>query len=98
MLWSTGLLAAVVLGTRAHGASVDACPGYKASNVQTTPSTLTADLLLAGKACNVYGEDVTKLKLEVAYETRTFFRFPFLTWLTSMRRNAHSSQDQRPGP
>ena len=46
-----------------------ACPGYKASNVKTSSSGLTADLSLAGKACNVYGDDLTSLTLEVVYET-----------------------------
>jgi alpha-glucosidase len=45
------------------------CPGYKASNVKTTASTLTADLTLAGSACNVYGTDLASLTLEVVYET-----------------------------
>jgi hypothetical protein len=35
------------------------CPGYKASNVKTTPTGLTATLMLAGPACNVYGTDVS---------------------------------------
>jgi alpha-glucosidase len=50
--------------------TVESCPGYKATNVQTNGSKLSADLVLAGQACNVYGEDVQKLKLEVQYETR----------------------------
>lgn len=45
------------------------CPGYKASNVKTTSSSLTADLSLAGKACNAYGDDLKNLKLSVVYET-----------------------------
>jgi alpha-glucosidase len=45
------------------------CPGYTASRVQTTASGLTADLTLAGKACNVYGTDLKDLTLEVVYET-----------------------------
>lgn len=45
------------------------CPGYKASNIKTGKSTLTADLKLAGKACNVYGDDLTSLTLEVEYES-----------------------------
>lgn len=48
------------------------CPGYKASNVKTTTSSLTADLSLAGAACNVYGSDLTNLTLEVVYETGEF--------------------------
>lgn len=47
------------------------CPGYKASNVKTTSSSLTADLSLAGPACNVYGDDLKDLTLEVVYETGT---------------------------
>jgi len=54
-------------------ATLDACPGYKATNVNSGGSTLTADLSLAGKACNVFGTDIQKLKLEVAYETGTAF-------------------------
>lgn len=45
------------------------CPGYKASNVKTTESGLTADLKLGGKTCNVYGKDIADLKLQVTYET-----------------------------
>ena len=46
-----------------------ACPGYKASNIKTSSSTLTADLTLAGPACNVYGDDLKSLTLQVVYET-----------------------------
>jgi alpha-glucosidase len=45
------------------------CPGYSASNVKTTTSGLTADLTLAGKACNVYGTDLKDLTLTVSYDT-----------------------------
>ncbi|KAH8808021.1 glycoside hydrolase family 31 protein [Xylogone sp. PMI_703] len=45
------------------------CPGYKASHIKTTSSSLTADLSLAGKACNVYGTDLQDLTLEVVYES-----------------------------
>ncbi|KAF9646605.1 alpha-glucosidase [Thelephora ganbajun] len=51
--------------------TLDACPGYKATNVNSYESTLTADLSLAGKACNVFGTDIQQLKLEVTYETDT---------------------------
>jgi alpha-glucosidase len=44
------------------------CLGYKASNVKTTSSGLTADLTLVGAACNAYGEDITQLVLQVVYE------------------------------
>ncbi|POS73712.1 glycosyl hydrolase family 31 [Diaporthe helianthi] len=48
-----------------------ACPGYSASNVRATATGLTADLTLAGPACNVYGDDLQDLSLEVTYETAT---------------------------
>jgi len=43
------------------------CPGYKASDVQTTTSGLTATLQLAGQACNAYGTDIESLNLTVEY-------------------------------
>ena len=48
------------------------CPGYKATNVKTSTNGLTADLKLAGKACNAYGTDLDNLVLEVTYETGEF--------------------------
>ncbi|OTA70412.1 glycoside hydrolase family 31 protein [Hypoxylon sp. EC38] len=47
------------------------CPGYTASNVVKTAAGLTADLTLAGEACNVYGTDLKDLTLEVSYDTET---------------------------
>jgi alpha-glucosidase len=47
----------------------DVCPGYTASNVVRTPYGLTADLSLAGSACNVYGTDVEALSLTVEYQS-----------------------------
>lgn len=57
------------LAVAAAAVSVDDCPGYKASNVEQTNSGVTADLTLAGKACNVYGKDLQDLKLVVEYQT-----------------------------
>lgn len=71
----TGLLfsgltsAAVLIKDAPSSDSLAACPGYKASNVKTTDSGLTADLQLAGDACNIYGDDLTDLVLEVTYES-----------------------------
>lgn len=45
------------------------CPGYKASNINERGSSLTADLVLNGDPCNVYGEDLRNLKLLVEYQT-----------------------------
>jgi alpha-glucosidase len=77
LVTSAGLTAAVPL---AHGsdyfsalqtrdADPNACPGYAASNVVKTDSGLTADLSLAGAACNVYSDDIKDLKLVVEYQT-----------------------------
>ena len=62
---------AATLGSATHTDPkvLDACPGYKATSVHTLGSTLTANLVLAGTACNVFGPDIEKLKLEVTYET-----------------------------
>jgi len=49
--------------------SSDTCPGYAASNVVDGGSKLTADLTLAGPACNLYGQDLVDLRLEVEYQT-----------------------------
>ena len=45
------------------------CPGYNASNVLRTAYGLTATLILAGPACNVYGTDVESLNLTVEYQS-----------------------------
>ncbi|CAM1501165.1 Fc.00g103270.m01.CDS01 [Cosmosporella sp. VM-42] len=50
-----------------HGKLGD-CPGYTASNVKTSGTGLTANLKLAGQACNAYGTDLKDLTLEVTYE------------------------------
>lgn len=70
MLRSLFLLAplagAAVIGSRQD---TQHCPGYKASNVQEGANSLTADLALAGEACNRYGSDLENLKLLVEYQT-----------------------------
>lgn len=49
--------------------SLATCPGYKASKVKTSSTGLTAELTLAGTACNVYGTDLKDLVLQVTYES-----------------------------
>ncbi|KAI0403844.1 glycosyl hydrolases family 31-domain-containing protein [Xylaria palmicola] len=58
----------------ALAASVDDCPGYTASNVVESDGKLTADLTLAGTACNIYGTDLKDLKLLVEYQTNSRLR------------------------
>jgi alpha-glucosidase len=58
---------------RVRDADPNVCPGYAASNVVKTASSLTADLTLAGAACNVYSDDIKDLKLVVEYQTSEYF-------------------------
>jgi len=44
------------------------CPGYTASNVVRNAYGFSANLSLAGQACNVYGTDVENLSLTVQYQ------------------------------
>jgi hypothetical protein len=55
-------------GNRQHKPK-DGCPGYEASNVVQSANRLTADLKLAGPACDTYGDDLDNLKLEVECQT-----------------------------
>ncbi|KAF2028662.1 hypothetical protein EK21DRAFT_101691 [Setomelanomma holmii] len=47
----------------------DTCPGYKASNVERSDSSLTADLTLAGTECNLYSQDLKDLKFSAQWQT-----------------------------
>jgi alpha-glucosidase len=48
------------------------CPGYKASNVVRSNSRLTADLILAGRECNLYSQDLKELKFVAEWQKGTF--------------------------
>ncbi|KAF2753996.1 alpha-glucosidase [Pseudovirgaria hyperparasitica] len=48
---------------------LDQCPGYRITNVSKTSDSVTADLFLAGDACNTYGYDIEALKLQVNWES-----------------------------
>ncbi|KAI1758951.1 glycoside hydrolase family 31 protein [Hypoxylon sp. FL1150] len=61
------VLLACVAG--AFAATIEDCPGYTASNVVDADGTLTADLILSGDACNIYGTDLPNLTLLVEYQT-----------------------------
>jgi alpha-glucosidase len=54
----------------------DSCPGYKASNVQRSESSLTADLTLAGTACNIHGEDILDLRFSAQWQTGIYLPYP----------------------
>ncbi len=66
MRFVTGLI--VAAGLFAQGWAAD-CPGYHVVAAEDNGNTLTAQLRLSGKNCDVYGEDLPKLKLQVEYQT-----------------------------
>ncbi|KAI0757707.1 glycosyl hydrolases family 31-domain-containing protein [Daedaleopsis nitida] len=49
---------------------VSSCPGYMLSSLSKTENGLTAQLVLAGQACNAFGHDIANLTLEATYETK----------------------------
>ncbi|KAJ5925887.1 Glycoside hydrolase family 31 [Penicillium verhagenii] len=67
LLFLASFVGAAVIGPRTDGP--DQCPGYKAVNIKEHDSSLTADLVLANDACNLYGSDLLKLSLLVEYQT-----------------------------
>ncbi|KAF9009726.1 glycoside hydrolase family 31 protein [Cyathus striatus] len=62
-------IASIVNSAEVNPAVLNACPGYRATNVKTQANGLSAQLQLAGTACNVFGSDLPTLSLNVVYET-----------------------------
>lgn len=61
----------IVIGTivsTVHGATIENCLGYSASHVRQSFNGLVADLTLIGSPCNIYGDDIKNLKLQVDYQ------------------------------
>lgn len=61
----------IVIGTitsAVHGATIQDCLGYSASHVLQSSNGLVADLTLIGSPCNIYGDDLKHLKLQVEYQ------------------------------
>ena len=73
LLASSAFVAAVSARAIATRQSNDTCvsSGYSASNVQQSGTGLSADLSLAGPACNSYGKDIESLRLTASYDTST---------------------------
>ena len=89
-LWPYAQLATAAVLARDYPSDnpLEACPGYKASNIKTSSVGLTADLKLAGAPCNVYGTDLDHLVLEVTYETGRFSIARLHTWTVTHARAA----------
>lgn len=64
------VVGAAVARSRTDG--FDQCPGYNAININERENSLTADLILASDACNLYGSDLPHLKLLVEYQTSEY--------------------------
>jgi len=64
----TSIVTAGIIPRQANG-TIESCPGYKASNIKTSSTGLSASLTLAGTACNAYGTDLNDLTLTVEYQT-----------------------------
>jgi alpha-glucosidase len=64
-----GTAADVARAVDVDPALLDACPGYNATNVKVDGPRLSANLVLAGKPCDVFGNDIKVLDLAVVYET-----------------------------
>lgn len=58
-------------GTAVPLRRADDCPGYRASNVIRVDNSITADLTLAGAACNLHSQDLTDLKFLAEWQTGT---------------------------
>lgn len=66
MRFVTGFI--VAAGLFAQGWTTD-CPDYRVIAAEDNGNTLTAQLRLSGKKCDLYGRDLSKLKLQVEYQT-----------------------------
>jgi len=101
ILVNAGLAAAGVIGThlqprQASNLTIEQCPGYAASNVQySNGRPVSADLSLAGTACNTYGTDLTDLKLVVEYQTSEPGRCIYIRPSSDMYRHTIARQDLR---
>jgi len=65
LIWSFGLLSHLVYASH----ELDSCPGYRAEHVRVKEFALTAELVLAGEPCAVYGKELERLSFRVRYET-----------------------------
>lgn len=68
-MWSIGINSILSTTAVVAAQNIASCPGYSISNIQQTVSGLTAELFLAGDACNVYGADLPNLTLTVEYQS-----------------------------
>jgi alpha-glucosidase len=69
LLLFSGTVAASVLAQKPGGQVGRKCPSYRATDVQETGSSITAQLRLVGQPCNTYGKALEDLVLKVEAQT-----------------------------
>ncbi|KAG2343401.1 glycoside hydrolase family 31 protein [Suillus weaverae] len=57
--------------TTPYSMNVTDCPGYTLGSLQESDVGLTAQLTLAGLACNAFGLDISDLTIEVTYQAQS---------------------------
>ncbi|KAF9528217.1 glycosyl hydrolases family 31-domain-containing protein [Crepidotus variabilis] len=73
------------------------CGGYTLHTIREDDASLSAKLSLANKPCNIYGEDITDLTVEVTFETTTCLHVNIFDTASEQYRIPASIVD-RPGP
>ncbi|OAX37681.1 hypothetical protein K503DRAFT_219980 [Rhizopogon vinicolor AM-OR11-026] len=56
-----------------YSMNVTGCPGYTLGSLQESVIGLTAQLSLAGPACNAFGLDISDLTIEITYQSQSTY-------------------------
>ena len=65
LIYMNFIKSSLVLGGVVLALTITDCPGYVATNVETTDNSISAALILRDEACNIYGGDLINLSLMV---------------------------------
>lgn len=71
------------------------CPGYTASDVVKNALGFTATLKLAGKPCNIYGNDIDTLNLTVEYQSADRLAVKILPAVIDASNRSHYVLDEK---
>ncbi|KAI6138508.1 glycoside hydrolase family 31 protein [Pisolithus tinctorius] len=66
--------AAPLVSALVYSKNVSHCPGYTLTSLTELQHGLSAQLQLAGPACNAFGSDIANLTLEVTYQSQSTIR------------------------
>ena len=70
--WKLAIPLSLLFSQSSATTSVGECPGYIARNVVVSDYGVRANLSLAGKACNAYGDDIRDLVFTARYQAGVF--------------------------